>query len=611
MAPSRTMEPGLPSPVTCARPGIHHHRTTFAKNSKAKVKVNTYKILVFSALTLTSVNLNAQPGKPSFRPPMDLPMEVAGNFMELRTNHFHSGLDMKTNGRIGQPVMAVADGWVSRIKVSPWGYGKAVYVDHPSGYTTVYGHLDRLNGLLAKKLLDIQYTSRSFSVDQYFQRGELPVSKAEVIAFSGNTGGSTAPHLHFEVRRTSDQHALDPQAYGMNPPDHVFPTLSGVRIYPLDSTSKTKPYPTGNSGFATVQLNDSTYGLKPGADVAAYGRVGLAFNVVDRYSNSNNACGIRALKVSVDGQPVTDIRLEEIDFGLQRYVNAYMDYGLYKDKDMYYNRSFKMPNNKLDFYGNFTRPGQIETSPGKDQEVRVEATDAAGNRSVLNFTLHGAHPDEASKWPTRQPRGQLCRYDKSNKITLEGMRFSLPPDALYDNTYITSSTGPAPAHALAPLYQVADELTPLQLPAEISIAVNKGNIPEQASKLLLVRMVKGKPVAEGGAFADGQVTGAVRNFGSFTVMLDTTPPVLTPIGLTESMKGRKGFKIKVRDDLSGIDQYAGTIDGKWVLLEYEPKSSMLEHAFDAYTDQPGTHEFRLEVSDERGNRSTFSRTFTR
>lgn len=541
---------------------------------------------------------------------MDLPIEVAGNFMELRSNHFHSGLDMKTNGHIGQPVMAVADGWVSRIKVSPWGYGKAVYVDHPSGYTTVYGHLDRLNGLIAKKLLDLQYANRSFSVDQYYKRGELPVAQGEVIAFSGNTGGSTAPHLHFEVRRTSDQHALDPQAYGMHAPDKVYPSISGVRIHLLDSTSKAEPYPAGNLGFATVQLNDSTYGLKPGMEVSAYGQVGLAFNVIDRYSNSNNTCGIRAMKVTVDGKVVTDIHLDEIDFGLQRYVNAYMDYGLYKDKDMYYNRSFKLPNNKLDFYGKFTEPGRIQTTPGKDQAVRMEATDAAGNRSVLSFTLHGATAEEAAKWPALQPKGQFCHYDLPNTIALDGMRFTLPPNALYENAYISTSRGPAPAYALAPLFQVANELIPLQHSAEVSIAVDKGFTPDQASKLLLVRMVKGKPVAEGGNFADGRVTGAVRNFGSFTVMMDTVPPVLTPIGLSEQMKGRKGFKIKVRDNLSGIDQYVGTLDGKWVLLEYEPKSSTLEHTFDAYTDTPGPHEFRLEVSDERGNKSTFSRKFT-
>lgn len=542
---------------------------------------------------------------------MDLPIEVAGNFMELRTNHFHSGLDMKTNGRIGQPVMAVAQGWVSRIKVSPWGYGKAVYIDHPSGYTTVYGHLDRLSGPLAKKLLAIQYANRSFSVDQYFKPGELPVAQGEVIAYSGNTGGSTAPHLHFEVRRTSDQHALDPQRYGMHAPDTVRPTITGLRAYPLDSLSNAGPYPAGYAGFATVQLNDSTYGLKAGAKVSAMGTVGLALNVTDRYSNSSNTCGIEALSMAVDGKVVADIHLDEVDFGLQRYVNAYMDYGLYKEKDMYYNRCYKLPNNKLDLYGKATEPGTITTVAGKDQAVEIVATDRAGNRSTLRFTLHGATAEEAAKWPVPAQQGQYCPYNQPNEVALEGMRFSLPPNALYENARLTSSRSAAPAHALAPLFKVQDEYTPVQLSCQLAIAVNKGFTAENAGKLLLVRMVKGKPVAEGGTYADGWVTGAVRNLGAFTVMLDTTPPLLTPIGLSENMKGKKAFKVKVRDNLSGIDQYVGTVDGKWVLLEYEPKTSTLEHTFDAWSDLPGEHEFRLEVTDERGNKSTLVRKFTR
>lgn len=542
---------------------------------------------------------------------MDLPIEVAGNFMELRTNHFHSGLDMKTNGRIGQPVMAVAQGWVSRIKVSPWGYGKAVYVDHPSGYTTVYGHLDRLNGAIARKLLEIQYTNRSFSVDQYFKPGELPVAQGEIIAYSGNTGGSSAPHLHFEVRRTSDQHALDPQTYGMHAPDTVRPAISGLRAYPLDSLSQTGPYPAGYAGFATVQLNDSTYGLKSGAKVSVLGTVGLALNVTDRYSNSSNTCGIGALRVTVDGKVITDIHLDEVDFGLQRYANAYMDYGLYKDKDMYYNRCYKLPNNKLDLYGKALEPGRIAAVPGKDQTVEMVATDRADNRSTLRFTLHGATAEEAAKWPLPAQQGQFCQYDQTNVVKLEGMQFSLPPNALYDNTRLTSSRNAAPAHALAPLYKVQDEFTPVQLACQLGIAVDKGFTADQASKLLLVRMVKGKPVAEGGTYAEGWVTGSVRNLGAFTVMMDTTPPLLTPIGLSDNMKGRKGFKVKVRDNLSGIDQYVGTLDGKWVLLEYEPKTSMLEHAFDSYSDLPGEHEFRLEVTDGRGNKSTLVRKFAR
>ncbi len=564
-----------------------------------------------STLCIATHNIHAQHIEPDFRHPMDLPIEVAGNFMELRSNHFHSGLDMKTNGRIGLPVMSVADGWVSRIKISPWGYGKAVYVDHPSGYTTVYGHLDRLNGKLASTLLDLQYAERSFSVDRYFKRGEIPVSKGEIIAYSGNTGGSTAPHLHFEVRRSSDQHALDPEAYGMTVQDRVHPTITGIRIYPLDSSARVSPYPTGAVGFVVSEVNDSTFVLKPGTLAKAFGTVGIAVNTIDRYSNSNNTCGIRTLSVSVDGSAVFSVGLNEIDFGTTRYANAYMDHSLFKDNNNHYNRCYKLPNNQLNVYGKEAAQGRIQLEPGKDHAVQVIATDATGNRSMLTFVLHGANAEESAAWPVEQLPGLLYHYDRSNVIMETGMRFTLPPNALYDDTHITTSVSAAPARALSPLFQVQDELTPLQKSGELTLDVTGEYPSAQASKLLLVRMIKGRPSAEGGTFSNGKVTASVKTLGAFTVMMDTVAPVITPIDLRADMKGRNSFRIRVRDNLAGLDQWAGKIDGQWILMEYEPKSGTLEHSFDKNTDKPGRHEFTLEVSDERGNRSRITRTFTR
>lgn len=542
---------------------------------------------------------------------MDLPLEVAGNFMELRNNHFHSGLDMKTNGVIGQPIRAVADGWVSRIKFSPWGYGKAIYVDHPSGYTTVYGHLSRLNAPLADVLLDLQYAERDYSVDHSFKRGELPVTEGQVIAFSGNTGGSTAPHLHFEVRRTADQHAVDPEAYGMNPADHAPPTFFGLRLYPLDSTSSTSPYPAENTGFTAVRSNDSTYVIKAGQNLLGQGTIGLAVNVIDRYDESQNTCGIRTLAVEVDGRRIFSADLNDVDFGLQRYANAYMDYALFIGRQQHYNRCFKLPNNKLAFYGKEEEQGRIQLAPGQQRAVKVVATDPSGNRSILSFMLIGASAEEAARWPKVVPKGQACRYDRINVMERPGMRFSLPPNALYEDTYIATSVGPAPEKALAPLFQVQNDHTPLQLAGELTLDVT-GKFPAaQASKLLMVKVQKGRTTPAGGSYANGKLTAAIKTFGAYTVMLDTVPPVIKPIDLVPEMKGRKGFRIKVTDNLSGPDKWAGTMDGKWIVMEYIPGANVLEHVFDKNTDLPGRHEFKLEVVDERGNRSSIARSFER
>lgn len=542
---------------------------------------------------------------------MDLPISVAGNFMELRPNHFHSGLDMKTNGRIGQPVKAVADGWVSRIKISPWGYGKAVYIDHPSGYTTVYGHLDHMNTALGEATLEAQYAAKDFSIDKYFTKGELPVRQGEVIAFSGNTGGSSGPHLHFEVRRSADQHALDPQAFGMNPPDNVPPTITGLRIYALGDSSKCSPYPAGAVGFPVSAVNDSTYMLKAGSNLSAYGTVGFAVNVTDSYSNSHNRCGVRYITESVDGIQVFSAHLDEIDFAKNRFANAYMDYGMYKGNGMKYNRLYELPNNSLRIYGNEKAQGRIAVEPGKDHAVQVITTDAAGNRSTLTFVLHGADAATASTWPSTPEPGQLFNYNVPNLLVQDGLRFSLPANALYDDERIRYAVLPAPRGALSPLHRIQDENTPLQLAGEINVSVQNEIDNSLTSKLLIVRMVNGKPVAEGGTFANGMVTAKVRGFGDFTVMIDTVPPTLYNVDLRPNMAGRKSFKLKIGDDLSGIADLEGRLDGKWILLEYDPSAATLEHTFDKYSSAPGAHRLEVTARDDRGNKKTFTYEFTR
>ncbi len=212
---------------------------------------------------------------------MDIPLELSGNFMEPRNNHFHSGLDMRTQGREGIPVKAVASGWVSRIKISPWGYGKAVYIDHGDGHTSVYGHLQQLKGGAYDACLSAQYRAKDYSIDIYPEKGAVPVVQGEVIGLSGNTGGSGGPHLHFEIRRNSDQHAVDPEMFGFLASDRTPPEIVGLRIHPLTDSSLVGPYPAKALGYAT-QGGAGRYGLKPGEIPNAYGTVGLPEPLLQR-----------------------------------------------------------------------------------------------------------------------------------------------------------------------------------------------------------------------------------------------------------------------------------------------------------------------------------------
>lgn len=536
---------------------------------------------------------------------MDIPLELSGNFMEPRSDHFHSGLDIRTQGREGIPVKAVADGWVSRIKISPFGYGKAVYIDHPDGRTTVYGHLQQLTGKVGEACLDHQYRQKDFSIDWAPEKGVLPLKQGEVFALSGNTGGSGGPHLHFEVRRTSDQHALDPEAHGIAVPDHIAPEIHGVRIYPLTDTSRCAPYPEKSVGYA-AQGASGRYTLK--ATPIAYGTVGLAVNTFDRYDSNGAKCGVRMIEVFVDSVRHFSTTLDHVDFNLNRYCNAHVDYSLFKAQKMDYHRCFKQPNNKLRIYGKEPAQGRIELHPGQVRAVLLVATDAHGNRSELRFNLKGATAEEAAQWPSAIPPGSLFRYDGPNRIEEEGVRFSLPANSLYDDAYITYQQKPAVGRALCSLHVIGDPSIPLHTAADLSLAVQT----TKGSKATIVRLDTDGTVSSslGGKHADGWITAPVKAFGTYTVMLDTVPPVITNVDLRAGMTGRKGFTLKIADNLSGIGTWRATLNGEWILMEYDPKTKTLVHTFDKHTKAPGKKDFKLVVTDDRGNSSSFALTFT-
>ncbi len=569
-----------------------------------------YFLLAIS--TLPPIASSAQQGDvvPRYILPMDIPLDLSGNFMEPRSNHFHSGLDMRTQGREGIPVKAVADGWVSRIKISPWGYGKAVYIDHPDGHTTVYGHLQRLLGPVAEACLDAQYKARDFSIDIYPERGSITVAQGEAIALSGNTGGSGGPHLHFEVRRTAGQRAIDPEHFGLLAADRTPPEIVGVRIHALNDSSLVAPYPGKALGHAT-QGAAGRFGLKPGERPAAYGTVGLSLHTFDRYDNSTFRFGVRRIELFVDSVPVFSTQFDEVDFDHNRYCNAHMEFGMFKAHKKDYHRCYRLPHNKLRIYGKEPAQGRIALTPGKAHAVRFVVTDGRGNTATLDFTLQGATAQEASTWPLPLPEGSLFRYDAANVLEEEGVRLSLPANALYDDAFVRYARKSAPNNTLAPLHILHDPLEPIHLNSALWIGV--ADLAERLrSKALIVVMNEvGKPSPQGGTWHEEGVRAEVRSFGAYTVMLDTLPPRITNVDLRANMAGRSSFSIQITDDLAGIASWYGTLDGQWVLLEYEPKTKTLSHTFDKHTSAPGKKAFKLVVTDDRGNSATWEMAFTR
>jgi murein DD-endopeptidase MepM/ murein hydrolase activator NlpD len=543
----------------------------------------------------------------SFLPPLSIPMYLSGNFGEIRTDHFHSGIDIKTQGSIGHLVYAVDEGFVSRIKVQSNGYGKTIYVSHPNGYTSVYGHLDRYREDIAAYVKDIQYEQRSHTVDLYLKQGTFPLERGELIAYSGNTGSSTGPHLHFEIRSSANQHPTNVLSYNFDIKDGISPRFRSLFFYPMDSECRINGKAERIS--SKVRLYNGTYSLPHGVSIEAWGILGISVEVFDYLDGSANRCGIYSLEMYVDGQLSYKHVMDEFSFSETRYINASTDYEERIRSSTKAHRLHRLPNDQLRIYDRHTENKALLIDEQRDYPVRIVATDVAGNSSSLKFTVRGRAKTSIQDSTAKD----LIYMDfrERNHFQNGPVKVEIPANALYQELAFSSGNSPALNGTLTPFYQIASEEVAIHRPYTLSI-----RCPEIESslydKLLLVSHdAAGNLASAGGVYHDGAVVASLRKFGKYAVALDTIAPEISFRGkLEEDMTGRKELRFTIRDELSGISSYEGYIDNHWALFEYDPKNELLTYTFDPqYLTPDSEHELELYVSDDKGNVNLFLYTF--
>lgn len=536
-----------------------------------------------------------------FRSPLDItPPALAGSFGELRPNHFHSGVDFRTNQREGYPVYAIADGYVSRIRVQNSGFGQAVYLNHANGFTSVYGHISRFAPNVAEAVKSLSYQKRTFELDEFPTPEQFPVHKGDIIAYSGNRGSSGGPHLHFEIRDTKTEQTINPQLFGIQIPDQIPPVIYSVYLYKLNKkpfneyTPKTYYQALGSAG---------NYHLAAGP-IPVIGEISFGISATDRHNGASGLNGVYSIELEVDGKVVFTSAMERFAFENSKGINSHIDYPLFLQTRRSVQKSFVDPGNPLKIYYNLVNNGRIEFSDQEIHRLKYVVTDSRGNKSTLTFQVKSTSGPATTP---DAPDGIPFFCTKDNEFSTESVKVVIPKGSIYNDMNLVYKTKPRPARgAYSDIHQVHNNLTPLHSGFNLRIKAdsNLGNLKDKAI------IVSTGGASQGGVFENGYIKASPRNFGSYYIAVDTIAPTVVPLNIVDGkhMSGISRMQFKIRDNLSGIKSFNGYIDDSWVLMEFDAKTATLWHAFDSRT-KAGKHQLRLVVEDMKGNRKTYSINF--
>lgn len=570
------------------------------------MKIELLTALLFSLFLLSG---HAPDGYPTddFRAPVAGPLRLSGTFGELRSNHFHSGIDIKSrNGRTGDPLFACADGHVSRIKIEGGGYGNALYIDHPNGFTTVYAHLERYYPELSLYIKQQQYEQQSFELDIYPERGQFPVTKGQVVGAMGVSGTSFGPHLHFEIRETDTEKAVNPLLFGLEVPDREPPRIHELKVYSLDRNLRA--WATRKPHIGRVDTDYRLHGdtLQIGARQAGFG-----IKTYDRMSYVSNMNGVYAIRMYQDDELVYSFRMEKFAFDETRYINAHLDYAEQVSARSYFNRLYLLPGNELSAYEEAKDRGVITLEENQTSEIRMVVEDFAGNDTEMRFWVKRKEVK-----PVDGPvHTYLLPWDEESLIETPSLQLYFPKGTLYENLYMQYQASTELSDGVySAVHHVHDYKTPVH--QYYDIAIRPLALPEEKRDQAFIAYCdqRNRVYNCGGVWKDGMLHAQVRDLGDFSIMVDERPPSIKPVRFQSNMRGQSRMVFEVRDNyrtarnVDGL-RYRARLNGEWILMEYDKKNHRLTHYFDGRFD-PGQYELVLEVWDVVGNRSVWQRSFS-
>ena len=571
----------------------------------------SYVFLILSGLVSANSGLQID-SIPQFTAPLNIPMFLAGNFGEIRGGHFHAGIDIKTQQVEGLPVFAAADGYISRVKIALGGYGNVIYITHPNGYTTVYGHLQKFNTEINKHVLAKQYQLEKFTIELFFTPNQLPVKQGQEIALSGNSGGSGGPHLHFEIRKTKGGLPQNPLKFGFDIKDNIRPTLKNLAIYPINDTSiiNGKHDPV----FIPLKKAGNKYTLSSNDSIFANGVIGFGLEAIDKLNGSNNRCGVYNITLKADSSTIYEHQMDQLNFATTRYINTHVDFYETKKNKRRIQKSYLTTHNPLQIYKNIRNKGLVYFSK-YNHNLNYLVSDVYGNNTSLDFkvyvdsTLKTTDSVTAPK-PDTVP---IFKFDQSNLFETENIKITFPKYCFYEDINFNYSMADTINNGVAPVHQIMSLYDPLQKYIYISMRVPATDSSLSDKYFAVSLTSKNKVISpEGGSYKEGWLTFKTRSLGPYTVLVDTTPPVIKPINFNSSTKNISNLsqlKLKITDNLSGIKSFDAYIDGKWQLMEFDPKTGIALIDLSHHSPSIGEHDLLVKIGDSVNNFKAFTFNF--
>ncbi|MBP1629275.1 MAG: metalloendopeptidase-like rane protein [Bacteroidetes bacterium] len=527
--------------------------------------------------------------KKDFIAPVKIPITTSGTFAEMRSNHFHSGFDIRTGGKIGELVFCPFEGEVSRIKVQAFGGGKNLYVSHTNGFTTVYMHLDSYYGAIGEFVRDYQYAHKTYEFDVQVPKGRLMLKQGDTIALSGNSGSSAGPHLHYEIRDTRTENIINPLFFGLELMDTIPPELLMIKLLQQNISYKLNP-------------KEGELGIKEFDTLFVDWDFSLGITALDRSNDCSGNNGVYEYNLYVDDALFWNFRVDEFSFNDSRYVNACIDYySLEKDRQRVL-VTRKLPNNSFRDFKTFDNQGVISIQEEDFKTLRFELKDFAGNTKNFTFYVIARCNQVGDSLGEIDNYRKLISWSKNNVFDTSGIQVIIPKGALYEDNklyYSLDTIGKRVCHNVySPAFLHKDMTIKIDIPE--NIVDNKQFI----SKLVIAELSNKKLEHIGGRIEKGVIVAKTKLFGRFTLALDTIAPTIISRNIKKNKRianNQKHLIFRISDNLSGIKSYNGFLNGQWILFEYDGKRASIVCDLDSMRLKRGKNKLLIKLVDAVGN----------